>query len=90
MTVSREFRIERDAEQAAFARRIDCHRQKRRRQQHAAFDYAETPPLFADEEPTVRRNLHRGWTCQAARDDGFGEACRNGRRTQRHVRNQAP
>ena len=77
--IGRERRIERDAEQAALAGRVDGHGQERRRQQRAVLDHAQAAALLTDEQAAVRRELHRRRARQAARDQRFAEARRQRR-----------
>ena len=81
--VGREVRIEGDAEQAALADGVDGECKKRRRQQRAVLDDAQPAALLGDEEAAVGRELHRGRTRQAARDERFGEPVGHRRRLHR-------
>jgi len=64
-------RIESDSQQTAFAARVDVQCQKRRRQKRAVLDHAQPSALFADEDASVGRDLHRRRT----RDTGDCRFC---------------
>ena len=71
--VREESGVEGDAEQTPFPGGVDSECKKWSRQKRSVLDHAQPAALLADEETSVGRELHGGWTRQAARDHGFGE-----------------
>src|SRR5438105_5353789 len=71
-----EIRIERHAKQTTFARRINGHREERRREQRSIFYHPQLSALMADEQTTIRSKVHRRWTREPAAYHGFAETLR--------------
>ena len=76
-TVGLEVRVEGDPEQPAFPRGIHRDREERRGEQRPVLDHAQLAALLADEETTVRSELHRGRVGRQLDEDAVHEAARH-------------
>ena len=84
----RERGIERHAEQAALARRVDRDGQERRRQERSALDDPQLARLLADEDPAVGGDGKGRRARQGAPDLRLRKAVREGHRRKRRGREQ--